>query len=667
MRCSTQFRLLAAVLLLSGILAPARAQDPEDLRRGVARISLIQGEVSVRRGDSGDWVAAANNAPLMTDDRISTGPNARAEVEFDAANTLRIGAASEIRFADLENRRFLMQLAHGTVTFRVFRASDADAEIDTPSVSARPKQIGAYRISVTDDGQSEITVRSGDIEIFTPRGSEEVRAGQTMMARGNPSDPEFQVVAARSADEWDRWNDSRDQLMARSNSYRYVPPGVYGTEDLDPYGQWTNVPPYGNVWAPAVGPGWAPYQCGRWVWEDWYGWTWVSCDPWGWAPYHYGRWFLAPGIGWAWYPGGLYVRSYWSPALVGFFGFGGGVGFGFGFGNIGWVPLAPYELLHPWWGRAYYGSAAYGNRSINITNINVTSVYRNARVANAVSGVSASDFGRGQFSNPMRVSGEQLRQAGMVNGRLPIALTGANLRYSDRAAANIPRSNENARFFSHEQANSVQRVPFAEQQRSFQPGNGTGALGGLNRGPGAASQSVGARGTESGAIGAWRRFDEPGANTGGVSRGPATESRAIGQATTQNTRPPGADVQGSRNSGGWDRFGAPGGQQNVRGSGPQNNNGWDRFGSPANSPPKAFAPSSNYQSQTPSYNEPRSQGRTQSLGLGAPVVRERSSGPPAASGRTYSAEPRGPSGGGGGAPRGGGNGGSRGGGGHRGR
>ena len=44
---------------------------------------------------------------------------------------------------------------------------------------------------------------------------------------------------------------------------------------------------------------------------------------------------------------------WWRPAMVGFFGFGGGVGFGvgFGFGNVGWVPLAPYEAFHPWYGQ----------------------------------------------------------------------------------------------------------------------------------------------------------------------------------------------------------------------------------------------------------------------------------------------------------------------------
>src|SRR6476619_3685859 len=99
-RASIQyFRFLGAALLVLGSIAPVRAQDvqePDDLRRGVARISLINGEVSVRRGDSGEWVAAAVNAPLMTEDRVATGPNSRVEIQFDAANVLRAGGNAEV-------------------------------------------------------------------------------------------------------------------------------------------------------------------------------------------------------------------------------------------------------------------------------------------------------------------------------------------------------------------------------------------------------------------------------------------------------------------------------------------------------------------------------------------------------------------------------------------
>ena len=358
------FRFLAltgAVLFLAGSLTPARAQDPDDLKRGVARISLINGDVSVRRGDSGDWVAGVINAPLLTDDYVATGPNSRAEIEFDANNVLRIGANAELRLTQLEYARNQMELAHGVMTYRMLRPSDGNIEIDTPSLSVRPSRPGSFRVSVNEAGETEVTARNGDVEVFTPRGSQWVRNGQTLMARGASSDAEFQVVAAGGPDEWDRWSDSRDHAIMQSISSRNVGPGVYGTEDLDTAGTWSSVPEYGNVWHPNVGPDWAPYQSGRWVWEDWYGWTWVSYDPWGWAPYHYGRWFFSNRIGWCWYPGLIGARHYWSPALVGFFGFGGagGIGVGFGFGNVGWVPLAPFEVFHPWWGRGFYGRAGF--------------------------------------------------------------------------------------------------------------------------------------------------------------------------------------------------------------------------------------------------------------------------------------------------------------------
>ena len=159
-----QFLSLAAGLLLAvGAVIPARAQDPDDLKRGVARISLMDGEVSVRRGDSGEWVAGVINAPLLTDDRIATGQNSRAEVEFDSANILRIGGNAEIHLVLLESATYRLEIARGTVTFRVLRPSSAAVELNTPSVSVRPTREGTFRISVNESGETEITASKGKI------------------------------------------------------------------------------------------------------------------------------------------------------------------------------------------------------------------------------------------------------------------------------------------------------------------------------------------------------------------------------------------------------------------------------------------------------------------------------------------------------------------------
>src|SRR5438105_3206564 len=124
----------------------ASAQEPEyDPAHGVARISLLNGDVSVRRGDSGDVVAAAFNAPLVSQDRLLTSSSSRAEVQLDSANILRIGSNSEVRLNDVQYGRFQVQLAIGTVTFRVVRNSNTQGEIDTPTVAVRPTRRGTYR------------------------------------------------------------------------------------------------------------------------------------------------------------------------------------------------------------------------------------------------------------------------------------------------------------------------------------------------------------------------------------------------------------------------------------------------------------------------------------------------------------------------------------------
>ncbi len=575
--------LTGAVVWMAGWATPARAQDPDDLKRGVARISLINGDVSVRRGDSGEWVAGVINAPLLTDDRISTGANSRAEVEFDSSNVLRIGGNAEVRLAQLESGIYHLEIAKGTVTYRVLHASTASVELDTPSVSVRPSREGSYRISVNDAGESEITARAGDVEVFTPRGSQWVYNGQTMMVRGNASDPEFQMVTALSYDDWDRWNDTRDRALLQSTSAQYVPQGVYGTEDLDNSGTWANVPPYGYVWRPTVvAAGWSPYRYGRWVWEDWYGWVWVSYDPWGWAPYHYGRWFFDAGYGgWMWYPGAFGVRAYWSPALVGFFGFGRGVGFGvgFGFGNIGWVPLAPFEAFHPWWGRGLNGVGSF-NRGINFSNVNVTSAYRNARVANGISAVSAEDFRNGRFSGVQRVSGAQVGVAGSIRGQMPVGPSTASRRFSDRPPANIAHSSDNARFFSR--------------------GQQTMAQTGRSVGQGTASRpAAGAPQNQTG----FHRFGESGVNAGAAQNSRPAQTSGGNQA-------PAARTDGFR------RFGEPASSQPAQRAATnqtQRTNGWNSFGAPGSGTPTRQPynpPSQNNrpgQGSTPNYSAPRQQ------------------------------------------------------------
>jgi hypothetical protein len=545
---------------------PQGEPEPQDQPGApVARLSVINGDVSVRRGDSGEWVAAAMNAPLMAGDAISVGPGGRAEVQFDYGNFARIAGDSELRLSDLENGRYQVQMARGMVTWRVLRDSPATVEISTPLVAAHPERDSAVRVEVTPDGSTRVIVRHGAADVSNARGSQQLREGGMMLVQGQPNDPEFQMAYAPGRDGWDGWNDERDQYLLRAQSPQYVSQDIYGTEDLDQYGRWEQDPNYGQVWAPNVPASWSPYSNGQWSWEDYYGWTWVDYDPWGWAPFHYGSWFNRGGPnGWAWFPGPRSHHYWWHPARVGFFGFGGGVGVGFGFGNIGWVPLAPYEVFHPWYGPGWFrgGRGVFVN---NVHNANVFNMYRNARFAGGVRAVRAADFERGNFRNPIGVDRGELMRASLVRGAVPISPSARNLRFSERAAVvNGPRTNfGNQRFFSRmggaAGAGAASRTPFGRQQEAVRSG-----------------------------------FNRP-AFSGGAGQG---GFRSTGQPSS-----------------GWQRFGEP--NRGAEGFAPRANPGagWSRFGSPQPAPQtRPAAPAfqgrsfegrrGNY-SAPPSYNAPR--------------------------------------------------------------
>jgi hypothetical protein len=470
-----KLRLMAGLAgFLIMISSAVSAQDKTE--SGVARVSLIHGEVSTQRGDSGDWAAAALNAPIVGGDRISTGDKSRAEVQLDYANILRLDERTQANITGLSRTQIQVQLGRGLANYSVFKDTEAEVEIDTPNMSLHPnRRDGSFRITVVSDDQTEVLVRKGEAEISTPQGRTHLGKGQMVTVRGTGNDTQYKIAEAPSKDDFDRWNNDRDNTIRNAQAWNHTNRYYVGTEDLDAYGHWTTVPDYGSVWVPTADYGWAPYRSGRWVWEPYWGWTWVSYEPWGWAPYHYGRWFLY-GSSWVWWPGQSYgyrhYRPIWAPAYVSFFGFGNGGGFGFGFGSgwgsVGWLPIGPCDRFYPW-----YGGYRSRFNVVNVTNItNVTNIYNynnggipplrtgtrysnirlamnNDRIRQAVSTVPSNDFGRGR-PTPQPVSRELFRDGKVVAGNLPVVPTRESLLAGERRSAppTAGRGTQPERFFT---------------------------------------------------------------------------------------------------------------------------------------------------------------------------------------------------------------------------
>ncbi len=455
--------LVAAFVLPLALPIAARADDPA-AGEGVARISYLQGPVSVQRGDSASPIDAALNAPVLGADYLTTGQGGRAEVEFDGRTAIRLGEGAQLRFAHLDTGDREVQLAQGTIDLRVAGDVDPRTDVDTPSVTVHAVEPGSYRITVDGEGHTFVTARTGRAEIVSPQGARPLGPGSTLVADGTAANPRIDTIESVALDNFDAFCQERDARFERAvaSNETYVNPNVPGVDDLNADGRWVNDGNYGQVWVPTdVQSGWAPYSDGRWAWEDSYGWTWVGYEPWGWAPYHYGRWYHSAAYGWAWCPPAAGSVA-WSPALVAFFGFGGGGGISIGFGNIGWVPLAPSEAFTPWWGRRGFE----GNNIAFVNNYgDFTRHYRNALVAGGITAVPHDRFVQGRFDQHVSVTRAELASVHVARGGLPIVPTAANLRYTSRVSATVaPRTTLFERSFAGS-GRVATRTPF-EQQRT---------------------------------------------------------------------------------------------------------------------------------------------------------------------------------------------------------
>jgi hypothetical protein len=431
---------LAPTLSLVFLTAFSRAQVP-----GVARISLIQGDVSTQRGDTGDWAAAALNQPLVPGDRISTGDNSRAELQLDHANILRLGNNSKAKIATVERvqsqqTQIQVQIRQGIAYYSVFKDSEADVEIDTPNAAIRPtSKDGVYRIEVTGF-ETRVIVRAGAVDMATPQGSERVDMGQCATVRGTTHEAGNVLGGTPAMDSSDSWNIDRDEVIRNAQSWNYTNRYYVGSEDLDAYGHWVNVPDYGRAWSPTVARDWSPYRAGRWVWEPYWGWTWVSRELWGWTPYHYGRWFLY-GKSWMWWPGPVVeegnYRPEWAPAYVSFFGFGVHGQSSVGFKSVGWLPLGPGDLFYPWYGRNETQLKGVGitdeTNPTRLTRVvaplrddnefsNLSLAIVDERIRQAISMLPADGFGTGR-SAPGTVGRRAFRDGRIITGNLPIVPT----------------------------------------------------------------------------------------------------------------------------------------------------------------------------------------------------------------------------------------------------
>ena len=174
----------AAALLTTAV---ARADESQGVPPGVARISVVQSGTIVltRSGKDKTQVAGSVNMPIFAGDYVATtDADTLAELQLDGYTALRLSGAVQLRLAVNDAKTRELDIAQGLVELAVLHADEGVSEIVTPNVVVRASKPGNYRIWVSTDGQTSVTSRRGEADLFTPQGTYEVAAGKTILARG---------------------------------------------------------------------------------------------------------------------------------------------------------------------------------------------------------------------------------------------------------------------------------------------------------------------------------------------------------------------------------------------------------------------------------------------------------------------------------------------------
>ncbi len=405
-------RRLSLLILGMGVASCMAFAGGEEYSR-IARLSFLEGHVSFQHPNEVDWSAASINMALQPADRIYTGEDGRAEVEFDDGSVLRLAEKTDLEILSLRQDLIQVRVLVGLCSLTV--RGGVGFEVDTPAAAYSTLKNGVYRFDVVEDGATDAIVRKGLLEAANNKYSQRLDAGDLAhITAGDQGAVHISPYGQRDA--WDEWTDRRDADLMAYDTRRYLPDNVtMGASELDQYGRWVVVDSYGPAWVPlSVDAGWSPYWMGRWCYRPYWGWTWVSYEPWGWLPYHYGRWYHA-GFGWCWLPGPAFGFNFWSPGLVRFY---------YGPSWVSWCPLGPgdyYNVNHYWYNHAYYNQM----NNIRLIQNRAPGDLFNRNVPGAFRTVPTSTFVSSSLGSSDRlVRNENIdqpwRQGRMITDRLPV-------------------------------------------------------------------------------------------------------------------------------------------------------------------------------------------------------------------------------------------------------
>ena len=176
---------LRAVVWLAGLIGLAaahyvRAQEPVvDPPGRAARLSLMDGEVSLAPAGTEEWADGVLNRPITSGDRVWVGTDGRAELQIGTAS-VHLDRSTGFEFIELDDDVMQMSLTEGVATVRVRTLGDREnIQVETPNATVHFRHPGDYTVQIDPETDRTIVrTRNGEAEVIGGSKSFRVRANE---------------------------------------------------------------------------------------------------------------------------------------------------------------------------------------------------------------------------------------------------------------------------------------------------------------------------------------------------------------------------------------------------------------------------------------------------------------------------------------------------------
>jgi FecR protein len=193
--------------------APSSVSDMYLISSKAGKVNLVEGAVLVER-NNGKNTGLNKSDELVVGEKVSTGSTGKVEILLNPGSYLRLAENSEFEFTTTGLDDLQLKLNRGSAIFEVITNSDQGfiVGIQTPQTKTFIMESGVYRIDVSADNSTKVSVWKGKAQIGE-KDAQLIKGGKSATVKNS------QVVVSKfdrdNKDSLDNWSKIRAKdLMA---------------------------------------------------------------------------------------------------------------------------------------------------------------------------------------------------------------------------------------------------------------------------------------------------------------------------------------------------------------------------------------------------------------------------------------------------------------------